>query len=158
MNHTRNRCFAAGVCRFAEFTFWVLTFFTSAFSLYGKTPTFVEYVILTEHFSNFSRLEGTLGIEFAPLWFPSVLEIAVLGPQRLCWGSVSVRSGFRTSLSLSLSHTLSLICCCICLFSVGRIPGCGFLHVWGREVWDREGQTTYEKYTLHAKSVKRSRC
>ena len=49
----------------------------------AKAPTFVEYVILTEHFSNFSRLEGTLGIEFAPLWFPSVLEIAVLGPQRL---------------------------------------------------------------------------
>ena len=58
-------------------------FFTSAFPFYGKTLTFFEYVILTEHFSNFSRLEGTLGIEFAPLWFPSVLEIAVLGPQRL---------------------------------------------------------------------------
>ena len=130
-------------------------FFTSAFPFYGKILTFVDYVIVTKHFSNFSRLEGTLGIEFAPLWFPSVLEIAVLGPQRLWWGSVKFGQDFGR---LSLSLTLCSIYYCICVFSVGRIPGCGFLHVWGREVWDREGQTTYEKYALHTKSVKRPRC
>ena len=107
-NAVRSRCFAAGVCRFAEFTFWVLFFFTSAFPFYGKILTFVDYVIVTKHFSKFSRLEGTLGIEFAPLWFPSVLEIAVLGPQRLWWGSVKFGQDFGR-LSLSLSHSLPFI-------------------------------------------------
>jgi len=105
LNTTCSRCFAAGVCRFTEFTFWVSSLFTFAFPLGCKSPHFCWVCDTDRAFFKLvpSRRDLRDWICF-PL-FPSVLEIA----QRLWWGSVNVRWGFRTSLSLSLALVFAFV-------------------------------------------------
>ena len=81
-NATRSRCFAAGVCRFPEFTLWVLLVFSiDVHHSAVKRPLLLEpwhCRCLSEAHDLNPRLGWRLVTQFGWIWLPRMLQIGLL--------------------------------------------------------------------------------